>query len=972
LAGITIDQFPLLPGSGLILTSDWAPVGRNDITYHTPFPEVSRAIQKNLESIPNSPLSLQAQIINGGFAVSIATGAMTVNLVTASGDTPSAADPVYIVFRHGTTTNGTYTVRKVVAALSFTVASGATLGIATSIVNTEVLILGVNDTAGIQLGLINPKLSGGSYYVPDEWALKSTTGGTGGNNSGIIYTPTSAVTKPIAVLGVIRWDSGISSPGTWVAPTSVQTISNGALLARLNENANDTLTRMALFAPLSSPTLTGIPLAPTAGVNTNTTQIATTAFVLGQGATSTPSMDGVAAIGVATRYAREDHVHPTDTSRSPIVSPTFTGTPVAPTAAQDTNTTQISTTAFVLAQAASTNPLMDGVAAPGTSIRFSRADHIHPTDTSRAPLASPALTGTPTSTTAAVDTNTTQIATTAFIIAQAAGVGNTPLMNGAVAIGTSTRFARSDHVHPIDTTRAPLASPILTGTPTSPTAAIDTNTTQIATTAFVVAQGYAKLDSPALTGTPTAPTAAVNTNTTQIATTAFVNSQVSAAGNYNPAAVTITGGSINNTTVGTTTPTSGAFTTLTATAPAIDDNTTRVVTSAWVLGQLATVSQLPVMDGTVAQGTSLKIARSDHVHPTDTSRAPLASPALTGTPTSTTAAVDTNTTQIATTAFVIGQAYAKLASPTLTGTPASPTAAADTNTTQIATTAFVIGQLASAAQLPVMDGTQAQGISLKTARADHVHPTDTSRSPVASPTFTGTPAAPTAAADTNTTQIATTAFVIGQGYLKSGTATSTYAPLASPALTGTPTAPTAGVGTNTTQIATTAYVAANFSRYYTGSVIQSVANNLATQGNTTTTILTRTNGTNPASTEGVQLLSASITPKFSTSTLRIRVSGTVAINYAGGGYSGSNIVVFRDGTPVLATEKNATPNLAYEIQDVSMQKDVAATAASATTFTVRIGASFASTTVYWNQGAEAGYFNNALMNWSLIVEEIGA
>ena len=37
---------------------------------------------------------------------------------------------------------------------------------------------------------------------------------------------------------------------------------------------------------------------------------------------------------------------------------------------------------------------------------------------------------------------------------------------------------------------------------------------------------------------------------------------------------------------------------------------------------------------------------------------------------------------------------------------------------------------------------------------------------LASPTFTGTPAAPTASVDTNTTQIATTAFVIGQAYKK--------------------------------------------------------------------------------------------------------------------------------------------------------------------------------------------------------------
>ena len=42
----------------------------------------------------------------------------------------------------------------------------------------------------------------------------------------------------------------------------------------------------------------------------------------------------------------------------------------------------------------------------------------------------------------------------------------------------------------------------------------------------------------------------------------------------------------------------------------------------------------------------------------------------------------------------ITKADAPLASPTLTGTPAAPTAAVDTNTTQIATTAFVKAQIA--------------------------------------------------------------------------------------------------------------------------------------------------------------------------------------------------------------------------------------------------------------------------------------
>lgn len=81
--------------------------------------------------------------------------------------------------------------------------------------------------------------------------------------------------------------------------------------------------------------------------------------------------------------------------------------------------------------------------------------------------------------------------------------------------------------------------------------------------------------------------------------------------------------------------------------------------------------------------------------------------------------------------------------------------------------------------------------------------------PLASPAFTGTPTAPTPTAGDNSTEIATTAFVAGAGYLTGAAAAATYAPLASPALTGAPTAPTAAVGNNTTQLATTAFALAN-------------------------------------------------------------------------------------------------------------------------------------------------------------------
>ena len=85
--------------------------------------------------------------------------------------------------------------------------------------------------------------------------------------------------------------------------------------------------------------------------------------------------------------------------KASIDSPTFTGTPTAPTAASGTNTTQIATTAFVNTEITAdrpysdTNPIMDSTAAQGTSPNVSRQDHVHPSDTTKANLASPTFTG---------------------------------------------------------------------------------------------------------------------------------------------------------------------------------------------------------------------------------------------------------------------------------------------------------------------------------------------------------------------------------------------------------------------------------------------------------------------------------------------------------------------------------------------------------------------------------------------------
>jgi hypothetical protein len=143
-----------------------------------------------------------------------------------------------------------------------------------------------------------------------------------------------------------------------------------------------------------------------------------------------------------------------------------------------------------------------------------------------APNASPTFTGIPRAPTPAPGTNSTQLATTAFVVAAVAAGGGG---GGAVSSVAGRTGAVVLTIADI-TGAAPLASPALTGTPTVPTAATATNTTQAASTAFVKAQGYATLASPAFTGTPTVPTATAGTNTAQAASTAFVMAAMAAGG----------------------------------------------------------------------------------------------------------------------------------------------------------------------------------------------------------------------------------------------------------------------------------------------------------------------------------------------------------------------------------------------------------------------------------------------------------
>jgi hypothetical protein len=373
------------------------------------------------------------------------------------------------------------------------------------------------------------------------------------------------------------------------------------------------------------------------------------------------------------------------------------------------------------------------------------------------------------------------------------GSNTMPIMAGNGTAGTAATWARGDHVHPADNTRAPLDSPSFTGLPVAPTAPSGTNSSQLATTAYVTA---------AVTVAEAAGVSSFNTRTGAVVLTVadmlslgFITSAVSdiryvmgagdqmdgpldmksnpihnvpaptapldvANKSYVDSAVSgvAVGVSSFNTRTGAITLTSGDVTTALTFTPYNATNPSGYQTASQVSAVLPVASStLPSMDGAAAIGTGTTWARSDHVHPADTTRAPLASPNLTGTPTAPTATAGTNTTQLATTAFVgaaisagaagVSSFNTRTGAVTLTnadviaGLTFTPYNATNPNgyqtaanvTTTLAPYALTANVPAASTTTPAMDGTAAVGTGTTWARSDHVHPIDTSRYAASNP-----------------------------------------------------------------------------------------------------------------------------------------------------------------------------------------------------------------------------------------------
>ena len=256
--------------------------------------------------------------------------------------------------------------------------------------------------------------------------------------------------------------------------------------ADVDQNESDADAAIALKADIASPTFTGTPAAPTAGAGTNTTQLATTAFVATAVANVIDSAPGALDTLNELAAALGDDAN---------FSTTITNSIAAVQADVDQNELDADNAIALKLDASAASAFgltliddADAATARGT-LGVDAAGTDNSTDvTIAAGLDYVTLSGQEL-TLGSVDLTTD---VTGTLPAANGGTGVTSLAALKTALSLDSVDNTADADKPISTAtqtaldlKAPLASPALTGTPTAPTAAANTSTTQVATTAYV-------------------------------------------------------------------------------------------------------------------------------------------------------------------------------------------------------------------------------------------------------------------------------------------------------------------------------------------------------------------------------------------------------------------------------------------------------------------------------------------------------
>jgi hypothetical protein len=147
-------------------------------------------------------------MINGYITASVASSALTIAVKTNAGTDPSSSDPVLVLFRNSTVSNGSWSVVSITAATSVVVSNGSSLGTTASVL-AKLNVLLLNNAGTAELAVCNAY----GYNDLDEGNVISTTaeGGAGAADSAsVIYSTTARSNVAFRYVGYLDVTPGAS------------------------------------------------------------------------------------------------------------------------------------------------------------------------------------------------------------------------------------------------------------------------------------------------------------------------------------------------------------------------------------------------------------------------------------------------------------------------------------------------------------------------------------------------------------------------------------------------------------------------------------------------------------------------------------------------------------------------------------------------------------------------------------------
>jgi hypothetical protein len=204
-------------------------VSNQAVTFENPF---NYAHWNQLAQVPINSIQLglssfssSVPMVNGTVSATVSGNALTIAIKTQAGADPSVNDYTWFMLNGG---GGGQTPSPITGPLSVTVPAGATHGVNTNGAPFKLWVALVN-TSPFQLATFQSTILGKGIIGVDESIFTNVaTYAASGSTPGIWCSGSAVSSRPLRLLAVLEWSSGLPTAGQWsVGPTQVHLFTAG-------------------------------------------------------------------------------------------------------------------------------------------------------------------------------------------------------------------------------------------------------------------------------------------------------------------------------------------------------------------------------------------------------------------------------------------------------------------------------------------------------------------------------------------------------------------------------------------------------------------------------------------------------------------------------------------------------------------------------------------------------------------------